>query len=75
MSLEFPRFYAHKVSLNECHREVGPLAELLRQGAQQLIHQVVEADLEALLAQHCGRRTEAGTAGIVRNDFLPDREL
>ena len=35
MSWEFSRFYAHKVSFNECHREVDPLAGLLRQGAQQ----------------------------------------
>ena len=28
-----------------------------------------------LLAQHGGRRTEIGTAGVVRNGFLPEREL
>ena len=28
-----------------------------------------------MLAQHGGRRTEAGTAGIVRNGFLPELEL
>ena len=52
-----------------------PLTELLREGAQQLIQQAVGAELEELLAQHGGRRTEAGTAGIVRNGFLPEREL
>ena len=52
-----------------------PLTELLREGAQQLIQQAVEAELEELLTQHGGRRTEADTAGIVRNGFLPDREL
>ena len=41
-----------------------PLTELLREGAQQLIQQAVGAELEELLAQHGGRRTEAGTAGI-----------
>ena len=52
-----------------------PLTELLRAGAQQLIQQAVGAELEELLAQHGGRRSEAGTAGIVRNGFLPEREL
>ena len=35
-------------------REVlsGPLTELLREGARQLINQVVEAELQVLLAQH-----------------------
>ena len=52
-----------------------PLRELLREGAQQLIQQAVGVELAELLAQHGGRRTEAGTAGIVRNGFLPEREL
>ena len=52
-----------------------PLTELLREGALLLIQQAVGAELEELLAQHGGRRTEADTAGIVRNGFLPEREL
>ena len=54
---------------------VDPLTELLREGAQRLMQQAVGVELEALLAEHGGRRTEAGTAGIVRNGFLPEREL
>ena len=54
---------------------VDPLTELLREGAQRLIQQAVGAELEKLLAEHGGRRTEAGTAGIERNGFLPEREL
>ena len=48
---------------------------VLREGAQRLIQQAVGVELEALLTEHGGRRTEAGTAGIVRNGFLPEREL
>ena len=51
---------------------VDPLTELLGEGAQRLIQQAVGVELEALLAEHGGRRTEAG---IVRNGFLPEREL
>jgi transposase-like protein len=52
-----------------------PLTDLLRLGAQQLIHQAVEAELEELLSQYSGRRTEDGHAVVVRNGHLPEREL
>jgi putative transposase len=51
------------------------LTELLRAGAQQLIRQAVQAELEELLAQHSERRTADGNAGVVRNGYLPKREL
>ncbi len=52
-----------------------PLTDLLRSGAQQLINQAVEAELQELLSQHSGRRTENGHAVVVRNGHLPEREL
>lgn len=52
-----------------------PLTELLRTGAERLIYQAVEAELQALLAEHAGRRTEDGKAGVVRNGHLPARPL
>ena len=52
-----------------------PLTELLRAGAQQLIRQAVEAELQELLVQHSERRTADGKAGVVRNGYLPEREL
>ena len=52
-----------------------PLTALLRSGAQQLINQAVEAELEELLSQHSGRRTEDGHVVVVRNGHLPEREL
>ena len=54
---------------------VDPLTDLLRAGAEQLIYQAVEAELLELLAEHSERRTEDGTAGVVRNGHLPAREL
>ena len=51
------------------------LTELLRTGAQQLICQAVEAELQELLEQHSERRTGDGKAGVVRNGYLPEREL
>ena len=52
-----------------------PLTDLLRSGAQQLIHQAVEAELEELLGQYSDRRTGDGHAGVVRNGHLPERDL
>jgi len=43
-----------------------PLTDLLRSGAQQLINQAVEAELQELLSQHSGRRTENGHVGVGR---------
>jgi putative transposase len=40
-----------------------------------LIYQAVEVELQELLAEHAGRRTEDGKAGVVRNGYLPAREL
>tara|TARA_R110002072_G_C7882266_1_gene528117 strand:- start:37 stop:1284 length:1248 start_codon:yes stop_codon:yes gene_type:complete len=52
-----------------------PLTDMLRAGAQQLIQQAVEAELQHLLAQHADNRTAVGTAGVVRNGYLPERDL
>ncbi len=54
---------------------VDPLTDLLRAGAEKLIYQAVEAELQEQLARYSDRRTGAGLAGVVRNGFLPAREL
>lgn len=51
------------------------LTELLRSGARQLISQAVEAELQELLAAHTDRRTSDGKAAVVRNGYLPEREI
>ena len=52
-----------------------PLRELLRTGAEQLIYQAVDAELRELLVAHLRRRLVDGRAGVVRNGYLPAREL
>lgn len=52
-----------------------PLTDMLREGARELIHQSVEAELQDLLVHHAERRTEDGKAGVIRNGYLPMREL
>ncbi len=52
-----------------------PLTELLKQGARKLLAQAVESEVQELLAKHKDRRTDSGHAGVVRNGYLPEREL
>jgi transposase-like protein len=63
------------VSLKSPATIQDPLTEMLRVGAQQLIQQAVEVELQELLAEHAHRRTTEGKAGVVRNGHLPEREL
>ena len=51
------------------------LREMLRTGAQHLIHQAVQAELEGLLLQHANQVTRDGKAAVVRNGYLPAREI
>jgi transposase-like protein len=52
-----------------------PLTELLRHGARQLIVDAVEAELQELLGQHAALRNEKGHLQVVRNGYLPEREI
>lgn len=58
-------------------REINtdPLTEILRSGAQKLIQRAIEAELQVLLYENADRRTESGHAGVVRNGYLPEREI
>ena len=51
------------------------LTEMLRSGAQDLIRQAVDAELQELLASHAACVTDAGRAAVVRNGYLPERQL
>ena len=51
-----------------------PLTSLLQQGARQLIAQAVEAELQVYLEQYCHLRHE-GKPAIIRNGYLPEREV
>ncbi len=54
---------------------LDPLTELLREGAQQLISQAVSTELELFLAHHRERRDAEGRRAVVRNGYLPAREV
>ena len=54
---------------------LDPLSELLRLGAQELIAQAVETELQVLLDQYKDVRLLDGRKAVVRNGFLPSRTV
>lgn len=51
------------------------LTLLLREGAQRMLATAVEAEIEAFLARHANERNPAGLQRLVRNGYLPQREI
>jgi transposase-like protein len=52
-----------------------PLTELLRSGARKLIADAVEIELHELLRQYASLRNKQGHRQVVRNGYLPEREI
>jgi putative transposase len=63
------------VSLGRQSQIEDPLTELLRQKASELLQAAVQAECEAFLAQLAGDRDDQGRRGVVRNGYLPEREV
>jgi putative transposase len=51
------------------------LTELLRTGARELLKHAVEAELEEFLLNHAHLKLENGRQRVVRNGYLPAREV
>ncbi len=51
------------------------LTEVLRAGAQHLLSEAIEAEVEEFLAMLSERRTGDGRAAVVRNGYLPQRAV
>lgn len=66
----------HKQEMQGSPEAIGMgLDELVRRGARQVIEQAIEAELAELLAQYSNVRTLAGRQAVVRNGYLPEREV
>lgn len=56
--------------------EIGlGLDDLIRRGARQVIQQAIEAELAQLLEQSENVKTLQGKQAVVRNGYLPEREV
>jgi len=62
------------VGLSEVGLGLG-LDELVRHGAQQVIQQVIEAELSTLLERFENVKTLHGQRAVVRNGYLPERAV
>jgi transposase-like protein len=51
------------------------LSEVLRQGAQRMIREAVEAELQDFLQEHATERDASGRRAVVRNGYQPQREV
>ncbi|WP_444546522.1 IS256 family transposase [Burkholderia ubonensis] len=58
----------------EMKRPLG-LDDLIQQGARQIIQQAIEAELAALLERYSNVKTLDGRRAVVRNGYLPEREI
>jgi putative transposase len=52
-----------------------PLTKVLRQGAKRWLAQAIEAEVATWLACYADVRDEQGRQGVVRNAYLPEREV
>lgn len=51
------------------------LEQLIRRGARELIQNAIEVEVRELLAEYGNVRTLSGVAAVVRNGYLPAREI
>ena len=51
------------------------LTEMLKAGAEQLIHQAVQAELAVFMGQYSKQLTDEGKASVVRNGYQPERKI
>jgi putative transposase len=52
-----------------------PITEIIRQGARKLLAQALEAEIDLFINQYADLRDELGRQRIVRNGYLPQREI
>jgi len=65
-----------KAKNGECVGTIDdPLTDLLRSGARALIQQAIEAELQAFLGDYAKVTDLRGRQTVVRNGYLPEREI
>ena len=52
-----------------------PLTEILRRGARELLGQAIESEVEEFLRRFREIRDESGKVRVVRNGYLPERDV
>ena len=52
-----------------------PITDILRQGARKLLSQALEVEVEFFLSQYADLKDDAGRQRMVRNGYLPERQI
>ena len=63
------------ISFTSAGETVDPLTDLLRSGARKLLSQAIEAEVEELLSLHGAVLDSSGKRAVVRNGYLPARQV
>lgn len=63
------------VSLESQSRIADPLSDFLREKAALLLQAAIEAECQELLSRYAGVSDLQGRRGVVRNGYLPEREI
>lgn len=63
------------VSIQQPTTAKDALTEVLREGAQKLLAEAVEAEVESFIDKYQELRDEQGRQRVVRNGYLPEREI
>ena len=63
------------VELSGLENQSDTVTERLRTGAQQLLQQAIEAELNTFLEQFENRRLDNAYAAVERSGYLPERDL
>ncbi len=66
---------AEVIEFREAFEARSALDEIVREGARKMLQSAIEAEVDVFLVQHADRRGEDGKRLIVRNGYLPSREL
>jgi putative transposase len=63
------------VEFREAFEARSTLDEIIREGARKMLQTAIETEVDDFVAQQANRRDEHGKRLIVRNGYLPSREL
>jgi putative transposase len=63
------------IEFREAFEARSVLDEIVREGARKMLQSAIEAEVDVFLVQHADRRGEDGQRLVVRNGYLPSREL
>jgi len=55
--------------------QASPLDQLVREGAQQMLQSAIETEVQDFVMQHQDRRDKDGKRYVVRNGYLPSRDI